>query len=533
MKRRVFLGAAGAASLAATLAAEAAADTAGAQLRDARADEVALAADYDPTERSFSDLRSALDSGEASAASLTLAYLARIEKLDGAGPALHSVIATNPLALSIARGLDTERQAGRVRGPLHGLPILLKDNIESADPLPTTAGSLALSNAYHDADAPLVARLRAAGAVILGKANLSEWANFRSGQSVSGWSGVGGQTVNPYATRRSPSGSSSGPAVAAAASLCAGAIGTETDGSILAPSSVCGLVGIKPTVGLVSGVGIVPITPRQDTAGPMTRSVADAAALLEAIAERALDRRPTRQSLDAYRLNGVRIGVLAPPSSASAEVARAWPQWRAALVAEGAVLVDIDPPKTLSQFGEIETRVLMWEFKAAINEYLQRVRGRVEVQSLADLIAYNRAHAGDELQVFGQDLFESANPLGELTEPAYLKARQQLMRLADSAGLATLYSRYRVDVLAAPGNGPAELIDPVWGDRADSGGPVIASAAAVAGYPSLTVPAALVHGLPVGIVFVAPRDHDGTLLHVGYAFERATHARRAPTYVPG
>jgi amidase len=340
--------------------------------------------------------------------------------------------------------------------------------------------------------------------------------------------------LNPYATRRSPSGSSSGPAAAAAASLCAGAIGTETDGSILAPSSRCGLVGFKPTVGLVSGVGVVPITPRQDTAGPIARSVADAALLFEVMAEHGVDNRPTKESFEGFRLKGLRIGVLSPPTSAHPEAIKRWPEWHEPLAAEGAILIQIEPPKTLAQIGDAELPVMQWEFKAAINNYLQRNRDRIEVKTLTDLIAFNRARASEEMPIFGQDLFEDADRLGDLTTPAYRQACDYLMNLADTAGLATLFARYRVDVLLAMADGPAELIDSVWGDRPDGGSwPSIASAAAVAGYPSVTVPAGLVRGLPVGVVFVAPRHHDGTLLHIAHAYERATRARRPPTYAAG
>jgi amidase len=528
MKRRDFLGHTGVASLTLGLAGS----TRAAEAPAPAADEARLAASIDVVEKSFTELASASAAGSVSSAALTLAYLARIDKFDRQGPTLRSVIATNPDALAIARSLDAERRAGRVRGPLHGLPILVKDNIETRDPLPTTAGSLALATAHHDADAPLAARLRAAGAVVLGKANMSEWANFRSVHSVSGWSGVGGQTRNPYDVRRNPSGSSAGPAAAAAASLCAGAIGTETDGSVLAPASICGLVGMKPTLGLVSGVGVVPISPRQDTAGPMTRTVTDAALLLGAIAERPLDRPATPASLDAFRATGLRVGLLEPSPSAHLEVVRAWQDWRRVLAGEGATLVDVTPPKSLATVADDEFGVLLWEFKDAINAYLGRVRGRVQVNTLADLIEFNRRHASEEMPLFGQDLFEQAEAKGDLRSPAYLKARAGLDRAAGRDGLAALFSRFKVDVLMAPGNGPAELIEPVWGDHYENSGgwPAIGSAAAIAGYPSLTVPAGFVRDLPVGVIFVAPRERDGFLLHVGHAYERATRARRAPTY---
>jgi amidase len=531
MNRREFIGVGAAASFGATVAGTTA------PVIDGHPDEIALAKSFDPTEKSLTELGEALQSGAATSASLTLSYLARIDSLDRSGPSLNAVIATNPQALAIARDLDAEFKAGRSRGPLHGLPLLIKDNIETLDPLPTTAGSLALAKAFHEADAPVVARLRAAGAVVLGKANLSEWANFRSMHSVSGWSGVGGQTLNPYATRFNPNGSSSGPAVAVAASLCAGAVGTETDGSVLAPSSHCGLVGLKPTVGLVSGIGVVPVTPRQDTAGPMARSVLDAVLMFEAMAGRAFDNHPTRQSLDDFRVKGLRIGVLAPSPFAQTEAARRWPEWCKPLASEGAVLVDIKPPKTFPKFEDAvlaELAVVPWELKAAINEYLKRLAGRVDVRTLTDLITFNRAHAKEEMSLFGQELFETADKLGNLADPKYRKVRDHLVNMADTKGLAQIFERDRVDVLIAVAGGPAQLIDNVWGDRPDwAGWPTIAWAAAVGGYPSLTVPAGFVRNLPVGIIFVGPRRHDGTLLHIGHAYERATHVRRPPTYVTG
>ena len=517
MNRREFLAATAAASLISRIAAA----------------EPAPAGEFNPEENSIAELGAALGNGATTSVSLTQAYLARIEKLDRAGPKLNSVLATNPKALSMAQELDAERRAGHVRGPLHGLPILIKDNIETLDPLPTTAGSLALAQAYHDTDAPLVGRLRAAGAVILGKTNLSEWANFRSAHSVSGWSAVGGQTLNPYATRFNPSGSSSGSAAAAAASLCAAAVGTETDGSILSPAARCGLVGFKPTVGRVSGAGVVPLSPRQDTAGPLARSTLDAAALFEAMAEGGFENPPSREDLGGFRVQGVRIGVLAPAPQAHPEAARRWAEWCQPLKAEGAVLIEVEPPKSFTQMEDAEPIVLMWEFKAAINDYLRGLAGRVGVKTLTDLIAFNRAHESEEMPYFGQDIFEDADKLGAITSPAYRQARDHLMKLADTAGLASVFEHHKVEVLLALGGGPPEPIDPVWGDRSDGGWPTIASAAAVAGYPSLTVPAGLVRGLPVGAVFVAPRYHEGTLLKVGHAYERATRARRRPAYATG
>ncbi len=526
MKRRSFLG-----SLATWTVGAGLADG---LLETASAAERSRARDYDPAEQPIGELQRAMAAGTLTSAALTTAYLARIARLDRAGPTLRAVLAVNPAALAAARALDAERLAGRVRGALHGVPILVKDNVETADPLPTTAGSRALASAFHDADAPLVVRLRAAGAVILGKTNLSEWANFRSTHSTSGWSAVGGQTGNAYAPDRSPSGSSAGSAVAAAASLCAAAIGTETNGSILSPASINGVVGLKPATGLVSGAGIVPISPRQDTAGPMARTVADAALLAAAIAERPLGFGRQGPDPDAFRLDGVRIGVLPPPKSAHPDTTMRYAEARHVLEHEGAALIELAPPAVLDELDGAESEALLYEFKDAINRYLARLDpARVAPRTLADLIAFNRADAAIELAIFGQELFEQAEACGPLTTPAYLDALARLRRGADLEGLSALLGQQQVELLLAPGNGPAERIDAVWGDRDGGGWPSIANAAAIAGYPSLTVPAGLVRGLPVGIVLVAARDREGLLLQVGGAYERASGARVAPQYPAG
>jgi len=439
------------------------------------------------------------------------------------------VLAFNPNALDAARTLDAERKKNRLRGPLHGIPILVKDNIETRDPVATTAGSWALARSLRPADAPLIGRLRAAGAIVLGKANLSEWANFRSTRSCSGWSGLGGQTRNAYARDRNPSGSSAGSAVGAAASLCAAAIGTETNGSILSPASLNGLVGLKPTVGLVSGKGVVPISPRQDTAGPMCRTVADAALLAAAMAEHPLGFGTHGSGLESFRLRGVRIGALPVPKAAHPDTTRLYADARTVLEREGAVLVDLKPPAAFDDLDEPELEALLFEFKASINDYLATLDpAQVNVKTLADLIAFNSAHADQELSVFGQEIFEMAEGHGPLTDAAYLKALATLQRAADTQGLADLLSQQGVEVLLAPSNGPAELIDPVWGDRRGGGWSPIAGAAAIAGYPSLTVPAGLVSGLPVGITLVGNRNQDGLLLQVGHGFERAANGRVPP-----
>jgi amidase len=516
MDRRTFIQTAGALSLVgpaaeATLAA-------------------APATAFDPAERSISALQQALTGKLTTAEQLTAAYLDRIARYDRSGPTFRSVLALNPDALTSARALDAERRAGKVRGPLHGVPILLKDNIETADRIATTAGSLALARSFRPADAPLAARLRAAGAIVLGKANLSEWANFRSTHSCSGWSGVGGQTGNAYARDRNPSGSSSGSAAATAASLCAAAIGSETDGSILAPSSVNGLVGLKPTLGLVSGRGVVPISPRQDTAGPMGRTVADVALLAAAIAERPLGFGSRGSDLEGFSLKGVRIGVLPIGKDAHPDAPHLYAAARTVFEREGAVLVDLTPPAAFEEMNKPEWEALQFEFKAALNGYLATLDpAQVPSRTLADLIAFNRAHAAEEMPFFGQEIFELSEARGPLSDPAYQQALATLERTADKEGLAALLGQQGVELLLGPGPGPADRIDEVWGDRRGDGGwPAIASAAAIAGYPSLTVPAGLIRGLPAGIILVGRRFEDGLLLQVGRAFERAAAARVPP-----
>ncbi|HET9388883.1 MAG TPA: amidase [Steroidobacteraceae bacterium] len=497
----------------------------------ATGEELASGADraFDPTEQSIAALQKALASGAVTSEALAAAYLERIARYDHHGPEHRSVLALNPNALEAARTLDAERKAKKLRGPLHGIPIIVKDNIETQDPVATTAGSLALARSRRPADAPLIARMRAAGAIVLAKSNLSEWANFRSTRSSSGWSGVGGQTRNAYDHERNPSGSSAGSGVAAAASFCAAAIGTETNGSILSPSSLNGLVGLKPTVGLVSGKGVVPISPLQDTAGPMCRTVSDAALLAAAIAERPLGFGAHGTEIESFRLKGVKIGAMPAAKSSHPQTAGLYAEVRAALAQEGAVIVDLKPPKAFDEGEDAELQALLYEFKDAINAYLATLDpSQVDCHSLADLIAFNKAHSDAELIVFGQELFEMAQAKGDLSDPDYKKARDTLARTADREGLATLLGQQGVEVLLSPSNGPAERIDEVWGDRHDGGFSEIASAAAIAGYPSLTVPAGLICGLPIGMTLVANRNQDGLLLQVARAFERATNARVPP-----
>src|SRR5579859_6558543 len=395
--------------------------------------------DLDLEEITIDVLQARLASGAVSAREIAAAYLARIEAVDRSGPTLRSIIETNPDALEIAEALDRERAGGTLRGPLHGVPVVLKDNIDTGDRMQTTAGSLALVGAPARQDAPVASKLRAAGAVMLGKANLSEWANFRSTRSCSGWSGIGGQVGNAYARDRNPSGSSAGSGVAAAASFCAGAIGTETNGSILSPASVNGLVGYKPTVGVVSGKGVVPISPRQDTAGPMCRTVGDAAILASVIAERPLGFGSHGTDIEAFRLRGVRIGVMPVPQGAHPDTTQLFANARAVLEHEGAVTVDLKPPKAFDESGEYQLDGLLYEFKDAINAYLATLDpSQVDCKTLTDLIAFNRAHADQELIVFGQEIFEMADAKGPLSDAAYQKALAGLNRTADVEGLATL-----------------------------------------------------------------------------------------------
>jgi amidase len=512
MDRRGFITTAGALSLAAAVGGLRAAEQA-----------------FNPTEQSIASLQRALASGSVTSEALTAAYLHRIARFDQHGPEYRSVLAVNSAALNDARILDLERKSGKLRGPLHGVPIIVKDNIETRDPIATTAGSYALARSLRPADAPLVARLRAAGAIILGKANLSEWANFRSTRSCSGWSGIGGQVGNAYNPARNPSGSSAGSGVAAAASFCAAAIGTETNGSILSPASINGLVGFKPTVGVVSGKGVVPISPLQDTAGPMCRTVGDAAILASVIAERPLGFGTHGSDIETFRLRGVRIGAMPVPKGAHPDTTRLFADARAALEREGAVIVDLKLPKAFDEMGDPQFEALLYEFKDSINAYLSTLDpSQVDCKSLTDLIAFNRAHADQELIVFGQEIFEMADAKGPLSDAAYQTARATLTRTADVEGLATLLAQQGVEVLLGPSNGPADLIDPVWGDHRGGGSSPIANAAAIAGYPSLTVPAGLISGLPVGITLVTGRNHDGLLLQVARAYERAANARVPP-----
>jgi amidase len=488
----------------------------------------------DLEEATLADLSARMARGELTSQALVERYIARIDALDRAGPTLRSVIETNPDALAIAARLDEERRAGHLRGPLHGIPVLLKDNVDTGDRMQTTAGSLALAGAPAPADAHLVGRLRQAGAVVLGKTNLSEWANIRASRSISGWSARGGLTRNPYALDRNTSGSSSGSAAAVAANLCAVAVGTETDGSILSPSQIQCLVGIKPTVGLVSRGGVIPISHTQDTAGPMARSVTDAAILLSALA--GVDARDPATAnarvagdyaaaLERGAARGKRIGVLRP-GWMGPSVKPSFDAGLDALKRLGATLVDVELPKAATELDDAEMVVLLHELKADLAAYLG-ARGRPDVRNLEDVVRFNAAHAHDELAVFGQDFFEKALALGGLDAPAYTHALALCRRIARDECIDALLASQKLDALTAPTGGPAWLTDFVNGDSVGGAGYQIA---AVAGYPSITVPCGATRGLPLGICFMGTAWSEPALLGIAYAFEQETRHRARPTY---
>lgn len=494
---------------------------------------------FELEEVTIAELGRRMAEGERTSREITGLYLDRIEALDDQGPRLRSVIETNPDALEIAEELDRERAAGTVRGPLHGVPILLKDNIATADRTTTTAGSLALEGSIPPRDAFVTARLRQAGAVLLGKANLSEWANFRSQRSSSGWSARGGQCRNPYVLSRNPCGSSSGSGAATSANLCAAAVGTETDGSIICPSSANGLVGIKPTVGLVSRSGIVPISAVQDTAGPMARTVADAAALLSGMTGRdPLDEAtagspvPTDlgrhlEEAGAADLSGVRIGVGRQFFDRDSRVDAVMVEAIEALRSLGAEIVDPVEIAHRREVGRHEYEAMLYEFKAGLNQYLAGLGDDAPARTLADVIAFNEAHAAEEMPYFGQEILIEAEAKGPLTEAAYLTARGEASRLSREEGLDAVLSELRLDAILGPSGGPAWVTDLVHGDTFSVGS---SGAAAVAGYPNVTAPAGYVHGLPVGVSFFGHAWSEPTLIRIAWAFEQAAPHRRPPRF---
>ena len=495
---------------------------------------------FELEEATIADLQEALRSGQHTARSLAQAYLGRIEELDGRGPMLRSVIETNPEALAIADRLDTERKAGRVRGPLHGIPVLIKDNIATSDRMMTSAGSLALASAPAPRDAFVARKLRDAGAVIIGKTNLSEWANFRSTRSSSGWSGRGGLCRNPYALDRSACGSSSGTGAAISANLAAIGVGTETDGSIVCPATACSLVGLKPTLGLVSRSGIIPIAHSQDTAGPMTRSVTDAAILLGALAgadatDAATRARPagsatdSTRSLDPNGLRGARIGVARAKffgySPAADRLVEAAIETMRRL---GAVIVDPADIPHAGEYDDAEYTVLLYEFKADLNAYLAGLGPGAPARTLADLIAYNSGHRDREMPYFGQEIFALAQEKGPLTDDAYIEALARCRRLSRAEGLDAVMAQHTLDAIVAPTGSPPWTIDLVNGDHFLGAS---STPAAVAGYPSISVPAGYHFGLPVGITFIGRAWSESTLLRLAYAYEQATKLRRPPRFL--
>jgi amidase len=508
----------------------------------AAAPEIAVSAKASVTasELSLADISAAFADGRLTSRQLTQIYLDRIGAFDRRGPQLGAVLETNPQALDLAAELDRERRTHGPRGPLHGVPILIKDNVETADRMMTTAGSLALEGWYAPKDAPLVARLRAAGAVILGKTNLSEWANFRSSHSSSGWSGKGGQTRNPYALDRTPSGSSSGSAVAVAANLCAVAVGTETDGSIVSPASINGIVGLKPTVGLVSRGGIVPIAHSQDTAGPLARTVRDAAVLLGLMAghdpaDPASDAVGERfesdyaRFLDPEGLRGARLGIARRFFAENAPLDGFLDGCVAMLKRAGAIVVD---PADLPMHGAAATaeqEVLLYEFKADLNAYLTRLPAGFPVRSLADLIRFNESHAAREMPLFDQELLRQSQGKGSLDEAAYRDARATCLTATRSGGIDAVLCEHSLDAIVTLTSGPAWLIDPVNGDS-DTGG--CSTPAAVAGYPHITVPAGLHRGLPIGLSFFGTAFSEPKLIKLASGFEHIANARAAPRFLP-
>lgn len=470
---------------------------------------------FDLEEITLAELQDGLRSGRFTSRALTEAYLVRIGAIDQRGPAINAIIELNPDALDIASRMDAEKTR---RGPLHGIPVLIKDNIDTADRMHTTAGSLALADNIAAHDSGVAERLRAAGAVIIGKTNLSEWANFRSTHSTSGWSGRGGLTRNPYALDRNACGSSSGTGAGISANLAAVGVGTETDGSVVCPSSACGLVGIKPTLGLLPGNGIIPIAHSQDTAGPMCRTVTDAAILLGVLGTRGID---YTTSLDRNGLKGARIGVARKFFEFNDRVDALMKSSIDVMKQLGATIVDPADMTTTGKYDDSEMDVLLYEFKAGINKYLKN-------RTLADLIKFNEEHRDREMPYFGQELFERAQKKGPLTSETYKKALAKNHRMSRADGIDAVISKHKLDAIIAPTGGPVWTTDLVNGDHFTGG---YSTASAVAGYPHITVPAGLVFGLPVGLSFFAGAWTEPALIKVAYAFEQATKARRKPQFL--
>jgi amidase len=501
---------------------------------------VASVAPFELDEMGVADLQSAMTSGRFTAHALTEKYLARIDSVDKHGPAVNAVIEVNPDALAIAKELDKERKQKHLRGPLHGIPVLIKDNIDTADRMMTTAGSLALLGSRPPKDSMVAQKLREAGAVILGKTNLSEWANIRSNQSTSGWSGRGGLTKNPYVLDRNPCGSSSGSGAGVSANLCAVAIGTETDGSIVCPASSNGVVGLKPTVGLVSRSGIIPISHSQDTAGPLCRTVRDAAILLGALTGVDAEDKATSESrgksyadytqfLAADGVRGARIGVVRGTFGFNAAVDQLMGTALDVLKAQGAVLVDPAEIETRGKFDDSESTVFMYELKADLNAYLAKLGPRAPVHTLQEIIEFNEKHREQEMPYFGQELFLKSQLKGPLTSQEYIDALNKNHQLARTEGIDAVMDKHKLDALVAPTGGPAWLTDLIAGDHFGGGS---SSTAAVAGYPNINVPAGDVFGLPVGISFFGRAWSEPVLIRLAYAYEQASKLRKGPQFLP-
>lgn len=482
------------------------------------------------TAKSLPEIAAALQSGDVSSEALVQAYIDRINSVDRAGPTLQSVLAVNPDALAQARDMDAKRAAGEIVGPLHGVPIILKDNIESLDNMATTAGALALKDNITGRDSPLVAGLRAAGAIILGKANLSQWANFRSNDSMSGWTALGGQVRNPHQLDRNPCGSSSGSGAAAASSMAAGTVGTETNGSIICPSTVNGVVGFKPTVGLVSQQYIIPISSSQDTAGPMTKTVRGAAMMMNAMATGDA-KTDYVAGLDANILAGKRVGVLKFAEGSNADIVALFKAAVAELEAAGATVVEIaDNPVTVEDFGSSSRQVLYHEFKATLNDYLASTPDTVKTRTLSELIAFNLANADVELALYDQSIFDISVPLPGLDDPAYIEARDKVQSATRENGIDAMIAAHEVDILVSPSGPVPGRIDPINGDVWPPF-PGAGWIAAIAGYPHVTVPMGTVHGMPVGVSFIGAKDEDAKVLSFGYAYEQRTNLRAEPQYL--
>jgi len=490
---------------------------------------------FELNEVTVDELQQKMQSGELTAEAICKKYLARIEQVD---PVLKAVIELNPDALEIARNLDEERKTGKVRGPMHGIPVMIKDNIDTGDKMQTTAGSLALEGHVATEDAFIVKKLREAGAVLLGKTNLSEWANFRSNNSSSGWSGRGGQVRNPYCLDRSPCGSSSGSGAAVAANLCTIGIGTETNGSVVCPSGVNGVVGIKPTLGLWGRNGIIPIAHSQDTAGPMARTVKDAAILLGALAtfdpndpktliEKGEIFTDYTSFLDPDGLSGMRIGIATGITGFHKGVTELFKQAVEAMQSKGAEIIDEVTFDHQQKWGSASWQVLLYEFKDDLNSYLQN-HPNAPVKRLEELIAFNKQHAEKEMPWFGQEIFEMAQEKGDLSSEEYLKALEESKRFAGKEGIDAVMEKHLLDAIIAPTNGPAWNIDWVNGDHFSGSS---SSPAAISGYPNITLPMGFVHGLPIGISFFGKAWSEPTLLKIAYAFEQATKHRKAPGFL--